>query len=708
LYFFSTLVVAMLVAMLVTAALSIARGGLAGSQHQEGADLALRAAESGLRYAQTRLGADPLWRGSGNGTILATPDLTVVEDQGNVIGIVRANGGQYGQFRIRFNYQDGSSDDFDDLPNPAAAHWIDNPFVSVNNIAGGSSRPVPRADGPNFSVGPASQQPYQVPLGTACILVEGRAGTGLSGLSPSDPSAPAAAGGSVTSRVLEAYLQRNGQPGGDAAAMAAGDLRVQLASNGDKLQVDSSSGVPRIRSKAGIVVEGGNSSENYASPRGEAVSRDGLQALSTVSQQTEGASDEFYKLKWEDVKKAGPDDHVLSAGTYVMWDDGTLHHYALNYDDYVAFIKTNPTDPGNAVALDEDGPIVLDGRKLRIKDNIYIEPDGDVDEFNFIPRQGAQEDPPGVAEGGDPDDVSVTQTSMIGYVSSLPPAEILGGSSQGSVWPLPNVTLPMGYTNEVVTSGYTVRLEYDQGSGGALLSYSSPLQGLSFLGAVTAAGPEWFNGSSPEQRQFQQICGYLLSSGSGDSMKEIDLGNSVPATLTPDDLEVVFEPPGGESAILSSEGSIRLGSKVTGKGGSITSGQQIRIVGAGTDLDANIEDGLNLYAKGNIVLSSLKSKPDDTYEYKDFKMKGVIYTWGNFNAKVGTDSNDVTQWGSFSLEGALIAYGGDPAGAPGSNGAGRIDIASKASHLIFNPAYLNALERAPDPGPLHQTFFTRY
>ena len=696
--------------MLVTSALMLSRGGLAGSQHQEGADLALRAAESGLRYAQTRLAANPVWRGDGNAVVLSDPDLTVLEERGNVIGILRAPSGEYSQFRIRFNFQDDGAGNRDRYPDPSARSWIDSRYVSVNNIAGGSARPVPRAEGPNFSVLPNSQAPYRVPPGAACLLVEGRAGTGLRELSPDSPNPAPVSGGAVTTRVVEAYLQAQASPDSDAAAMAAGRLSVLLPPDGNRLRVDSNSGVPRLRSKRAIAVEGGNGDANYVSPNGEAVSRDGLTARSSVEQQREGEQDEFYKLAWEDVKKAGDGDQELSAGTYVVWDDGSLHYYGMNYADYARWVTASPANannPGTVMTLGE-GAIVHRGRKLRITDNVVIKPVGDVNEFNFIPRAGAQEDPPGAAP--DPEDESeegeVDLDAIESAVAALPPPAVESGGA--SSWVLPNISVPSDYSEGLSIAGYSLQLAANPSGSGAVLTYEPGTSSHpTLLDAIRDVPLGLLTSSSPQSSSLRDIARYLTGgSGGGASMEELDLGGAVSAELTPDDLEITFEPPAGESAILSARGNIKIGSKVTGEGGSITSANSIRIVGAGTDLSANIEDGLNLYARGDITLSSLRSRGSNSYEYKDFKMKGVIYAWGDFRAKIGTDSQNVRQWGKFSLEGALVAYGGNPENDPGRNGRGRIRILAKSADLMFNPAYLTALERVPSPSPVQQTFHT--
>ena len=43
------------------------------------------------------------------------------------------------------------------------------------------------------------------------------------------------------------------------------------------------------------------------------------------------------------------------------------------------------------------------------------------------------------------------------------------------------------------------------------------------------------------------------------------------------------------------------------------------------------------------------------------------------------------------MEGMMVAYGGDPAGSPGSNGKGSVNLSSTQVQLTFDPTYLNQL-----------------
>ncbi|MGV8118435.1 MAG: hypothetical protein AB2L14_01600 [Candidatus Xenobiia bacterium LiM19] len=70
----------------------------------------------------------------------------------------------------------------------------------------------------------------------------------------------------------------------------------------------------------------------------------------------------------------------------------------------------------------------------------------------------------------------------------------------------------------------------------------------------------------------------------------------------------------------------------------------------------------------------------------DSILKGVVYTWQNFNADIPN--------GSLTIRGALVAYGGDPLSQlPGAGGSsGKVNVANgKYVHFIYDPDYLALL-----------------
>lgn len=657
LFLVSALLISFVIALFLSAGLRLSMGNLKASDTK--GQQALFAAESGLRYVQSRMASDYGWTADG-GQVVNTQDMVVEEHDGNIIGIIRCKDGTFAQFRVRFNHQDDGVGNADGMPDPGN-FWIDSPYVSVKNLLGGSKRPVPRADGPNFSVTPTSATPYDVPPGSNCVIVEGRSGPGLSSLSATNLNPTPS--GHVSTRVVECYLEGANIPGADAAAMAAGDIDFDLYANkAVTLSAKDKKQVSRIRSRGQIEVTGG-ASTNLVSENGETYTQNGslgANASQNVTAMKEDPLSSFYRLGWNDVKKAPPTADTLAAGTYVVWDNGDLHYYDMDLGTYNAHILTNPTDGGtvvtslpSAISYNNDG----NKPKFTITDNLQVSTTaGGTNELNIIPRAGAQEDPPTVVKG-----------------------ELVSRLSQQLIQPQP----------------------------------TQPTQGTQPTPVPGVIGPQPTQQPQMQLSQLQAQSVYQLQAQLTPAlwnvlpMQQLSLP-SVSPQLRPDDLTIEFKPPAGQSAIVSATGTVRFGANVKGEGGSITSEKDIKLVGNGTQLSASLADGLTLYAKENVVLSSLQDKGNNKWDYKDIKIKGVIYSWGDIEVKTAESDPGVNKQGKFELEGTMVAYGGDPAGNPGTNGDGKIEVQANEASLKFDPAYLLQLTTAPPPGPLKQTLYNVY
>lgn len=676
---------------------------MTGSSSQRAA--AEAAAESGLQYALARLRQDPNWRGQGNATIINTDELLVVEDEGNVVGVLNGNS----RFRIRFNYQDGD-DGGDSLPDPALR--IDHRYVSVNNILFGTDRPVPRGDGPGAAVTASSEKPYTVPEFTVCLLVQGQAGSGIS----RDNLSSDIASRRVSSTVFEGFY-RVGDISGlvlDAASMSAGEFTAELPNGSGMVTVDSrdSSRQPRIRSKSKVSVGGGASGANYLSEAGQVLSGD-----KTLDARPEGSVDVaqedsdagFYDLAWEDVNHADAAGASMPAGTYVWWDDGSLHFYDMNYPDYVKFIKSNPTHEGVGLPEFPAGVKVDYGsKKIVIESDVYIKPgtgstlDGAAaapEDFAVLPREGAPESPD---SGIDLTNIDTTNQTLSTYFFENRETLrqfLLTTTGPTADWNVDGGQVDFYYENADNPSTFAIKL----GSGGAndvrdpLGNGTMNYNEYELLESIFYYDPS-LAGQSQE---------YLDAQGLLGAEGEIDLPG-IEDALSPQNLGLEFRPAEGSTAVLTAEGDVRIGARLEGEGGSITSGGEIRVVGFGADFaaDPDAESGVSMYAKGNITFSTYNvDKATGLGSFQDVKVKGVVYTWGNLQTKMGHE--DVNDWGNFALEGALVAYGGQPGtaeepGAPGSGEGGRVELRAASAHLTFDPAYLMGLMGTP-PSNLEMT-----
>lgn len=734
-----SIILAVVMVMFVGAALGLGPGNMASSRQTAMRSQARRAAESGIQYALSQLKADPNWRGDKNTVTVSRPDLRVEEDNGNVIGVVQSPDGSWSQFRLRFNYQDGGAD-AENLPDPTLT--IDHPYVSVNNLLGGTPAQVPRADGPGYSVTAGSARPFAIPLWAVSLAVEGRAGSPQ--LSPANPNPSNLPGASRVT--LEAVYQvpDMGPFVKEAAVMAANNLQAVLGVDGKLVVTSAKEGrAPRLRSKAGVGVMGGDSSENYQSLGGRVATASGFFAAydtSQVTMETENAADDFYSLTWDKVKKADPTQHTVPAGTYVWWEDGTLHYYDMSYQDYRTHIAANPLDAGTTPSLPSSITVSGSGtqKTLELHQSIYIEPTGATQDFSIIPRAGAAESFPADYVGGGSTTFkqlwkgeslasvpgSIPGIGMTTGLTSLlfEGGELYGysgggfGGGSGGFGGYGGYGGSSGYYGGGSyggssgsyggSSGY-----YSGGSSGYPGGYSSSGSGSG--GSGYPAGGSYGGSGYPAGGSYGGTTGGFSTTtgGSGTTTGGTTTGGTTTggwiSTITPDN-GIIPLPPGvtdsltasdlgikfdgnGTQVVLSGEGNIRLTGTIDGKNGSITSGGEIRMTGLGADFTAgtNPEEGVNMYARGDIIFSSLDKAPDGTYGYDSVNLAGVVYTWGNFICDLGSPSSPTR--GLFRMEGVMVAYGGDPSADPGNNGKGNVLLSVGAADLVFNPSYLGSL-----------------
>jgi hypothetical protein len=492
--------------------------------------------------------------------------------------------------------------------------------------------------------------------------------------------------------------------------MSNSDLVAEL---GDKklFTVEAKGGgIPKVRSRGGVKVAEEDGDAGKYDSKGTVYTKDATLDADydpgKVTVETEDANDPFYELTWDDLKTADPAGNKVAAGTYVWWEDGTLHYYDMDYAAFASHIKGNPADPGDVVfsggtwtggtsGLALPPTLKVETKKMKITGDLYVEPTtaGTAD-FTVIPREGAPEEPPdpsAQALGAGPAlaqhlaiDPEARQSFFQGRIGNATPSSNIPGSQQSWDTTGPNYG-DIGWSNDGTF------VTYDPSD------YSSLQAALEDVFTNFAYVPQ------TDLNDYANKFGLLGAEG------DLNLGTG--DTTTAEDLEVKFEPSDGESATLSSDGNIRIGAKLKGEGASITSQGTLAVVGAGADLaaTANAQEGVNMYAKGDITLSTLKEKGGDQYEFKDIKLKGLVYTWGDFNAKMGNDDSGVKR-GNFSLEGTLVAFGGDPAnGKPNNTNKGLVNITAEEVKLKFDPAYLlSVMKTLPENVQFKRTAWTAY
>ncbi|MEW6279837.1 MAG: hypothetical protein AB1758_14510 [Candidatus Eremiobacterota bacterium] len=417
---------AIVVVMFVSAAIAVGPTQLTASAHAAEDHCALAAANAGLEYALARLREDATWRGDANATVVDDARLIVVEDRGNVVGLLFGSQDRVvSQFRLRFNYYDGNPG-ADQLPDPSPGMLLDHGFVSVNNLAGAGPAVVPRGDPASGLAVTDPTVGYPVPSRTACILVEGRAGPALRSLTRANPNAAPARSTRLVQHVAEAYFQATLAQGVDDAPLMGG-RRVQVdlePGAGGKVEVKSNTtGVPpRLRSKKAVRVTDGLGAGDLFITAGQ-IGRDAAAGFSgnvigstTFQDEFVGDGKDFYNLKWEDVRKADSDPNSNStahipAGVYVAWSDGTFHYYDMTVRDYRTYmsVPANQSDPGvvlssadlsevrtptygvtGQAATNAGVEVKNGGRELEFSRDVFVKPTpGGTRDFVFIPRRGA-------------------------------------------------------------------------------------------------------------------------------------------------------------------------------------------------------------------------------------------------------------------------------------------------------------------------------
>lgn len=622
--------------MFISAAVQLSPGSLASSRNLEHSLAALRAAQAGVEYARCRMRTEVTWRGGEGGptATINTPECVVVENEGNVVGILRTDVGEWSQFRIRFNFQNGNNSE--GRPDPQSEYVLEIPHVSMTNLSSTAPLDLPCPVAAPYAVLPSTPKPYKVPPYSVCLKVEGRAGAGLRDLNELNVNGASIPGRPVVTRVVEAFIKADNSDTMNAAAMAGGEMTMDLPPTSEgklELKTNDRKVPPRTRSKGATTLTGGDPAENLVSRKGEMKTVDGELPGATyragdITPGTENSGDPFYQLQWDDVKKADPDPATteavhIKAGTYVWKNDGKLHYYDMDFDAYKTFMATTlPGTPGY------DG-VELSQNLSQVRLNMGTKPDS----------------------GG-----MLIQAN--------------GNSSSG--------TLTLREDVCVKATG--------NASGFTMIPQSGAAEGPpNLLGEVTGA----ING----------LTGSLLAPVTG----------RITGSIEPEDVKLDFKP--GKRCTFSADGDIFLGAKVEGQNGSITTAGNLKLVGGG-DLAAPLvgleEVGVNMYARGDITLNSYDEKNGSNSRYKDFKLAGVIYTWGNFTFEGGARPGGflsgyaLGEQGKLDLTGALVAYGRDPSlGLPSSvGGKGRVDMRGRHVKLTYDSAYIGGLKQSLGVGGL--------
>jgi hypothetical protein len=404
----STMLVVLVLGIFLRVAVLRMNSELGVGRHSTSHQLAEDATESGTEYALARLREDPTWRGgTGQEVVIRENELEVVEDEGNVVGTIRGDNGAFSEFRIRFNYQDGDGAEGDGRPDPSA--FIENPFVSINNLESGEEAVVPRGNGSNASVVDPAEG-YTTPERSVCLIVEGRAYQGER---------------VVATEVMETvHLLAHDSSVPNAVIMAGSEFDALLSDKGRlHLSSVSSDAPPRIRTKGSVNVVNATGENGQLLPedtaevsydhKGGDIKADFSADKVTLQDEYPGDGQDFYQLPWSSVKKAGTGGIQLQGGTYVYGKWGT-DKFSLRYFDMpVEEYRESEPDPSQGIPLSADlkeartDALTLSPSQLSVKPQMLMPP---LKEGKPIPYKGF---------AWDVQDVDINVVSSSGGVDSF-------------------------------------------------------------------------------------------------------------------------------------------------------------------------------------------------------------------------------------------------------------------------------------------------
>jgi hypothetical protein len=722
-FLISVLFVTLIISMYLAAAVALFPSDLMQTRSGGLKSAARQAAISGVSYALTRLRNNPQWRGDGAGDASAKtvnlPDMVVAEDHGNVVGMIQTGSSGFAQFRIRFNNQ-SSSGGPNGLGTPSPSMVLDLGALSINNLPGATDTIAPIVIGANPPATTPSSAHF-VPARSVWLCVEGRAGSGLGGMSASNPNPALTSGMVSTVTVQTSYrLNPNSTPTLDGVAMAGGDIVGNLSIGTGAITLASSvtSTLPRLRTKGNLSVLGGGTNQ-LVSTGAEAYTVSNTTDAVTASNLTklnETASASFYQLPANKVTQAAAGSPTMPAGTYVVWQDKSVHYYDMSLPDY----QTHMANPLNAGDLGVIPPPSLPSSMTLSQDStskaITITVQGDTrvvatagtNDLSIIPRSGA-------ATGSGAATVAPDATLLGSKLS----ASASGGAytdSGSNAYAASNflqglLSTVLGWatanpTNTQVAAVSASGITFDSANihsstgrsyGGGQFNDDSGSPSWS-ASANTLANPliqAWANANpslAAQNANYQSVSGQVGINTAGAGL----VSNSGGDTLSPANLSLNFAPTNSaQFAVLSAPANVSIGTGLSGQGGSIVStGGDIQITGMGVNLAANpnAKQGVSLYSQGNINIDTFHQTGTNGNQivgnYQDLSLKGVIYACGSVNVVQGDPST--SGWGQMNLEGAIVAYGNsDPSQNPTT--AGKINLTAANATLTFDPSYLQNL-----------------
>lgn len=772
----SILILTLLATFFIGALVQLNPSRLRRTVHDENRDRASAAAKAGVDYALNRLKADIDWDATANDETVVMDDLVIREDRGNVLGWIRTENGAWTGFRMRFNYQNGAptgDPEDDDLLDPN--YPISSELISVNNLAGSNEIENKLGDGSNYSRG-TTNSGLTVPPETVALLVEGISAPDLD---PSDPEGLAQSQ-SVTTRTIEGIYKivkihtgLDGDSvwsgGGVAEFLFENAASPGISKPGLTLSSDNDN-VARIRVKGEMDLTrlDGTEDSNLFHPDENAEVLAGTTfTIGSFTGGDELPEDPFLRIEYAKVQDSEQATPIpIPGGVYVFkrgnLDSGRtkstdVEFYNMTWDQYrTAKINGPEPTPDTVTDIKEfTDRVVLDAKTVtrpdgstEQRDVITFERDVDIvglQDLTIIPVRGAKqkagEDP--VAGGGGNflalPDIPATEYHNGGSQIMTSFASTLFGGSNANMSFDPNgdgttsaiifmPSLAPSYNFTQAQASTVLQTIYNpsakilvtpaQADSMTLSGVTGFVENPDFTISIT--NPEAFIQSltgQPAQPPFIDGGGGGGGGGTADPLHiPGDYDDPTTDKTVPQDIEIVFDPKGTDTAFIRSDGDIFLGTHLSGKGGGVISGGKLDIIGIGVDLQSNAnnseKDGIAIYGLKEINISTYDERIN---EYHDVDLFGAVYTEGDISLRLGekdlpdpniTRNGLQPPWGDFSYEGAVIALGESgyyesghfegvlpdttqPGPSVGlSSAKGKTSVKARSVKLFYDPRYL--------------------
>lgn len=369
----TTMLTVVLVIMLLSSVVYSNFGNMRLTSNFYGREEAIMAAQSGVEYAITKLQNDITWQGNDENYRLAlsVKVVKVIENSGNVWGMLTTPNGRRSFFRIKFNYEDGPDgfDNMDDTPN--SNFIIRSPYVSVNNLYSRGMRTVYMAplngilrtqkykdEYQRDCVKVAGNaRSYELSKSTCALIVEGFSGIGVRnfdldkmGELQSNLDYSKGLGHNIVHNIVEVYLTFDPKTACTSSVLGAGGKISAKASN---ITIKNAQGntAPRLRAlkdlsltyknisfDEGQAIISGSFYRNGAEVKAGNVSDSNYSVIKISDKDT----DDIARIKWNDVTKAyseGQKYTTIKGGFYIWRKNDRNNTYTLTRYDKNPFDK---------------------------------------------------------------------------------------------------------------------------------------------------------------------------------------------------------------------------------------------------------------------------------------------------------------------------------------------------------------------------------